>query len=280
MARIRTIKPEVVESESLGKLSRESRLLFILLWTFVDDDGRSRASSRLLASRLYPYDEDAPALIGAWLEELELGGHVRLYEVEGDSYLDIPKWLKHQKIDHPSKSRLPEFREGSRESASHPETFAPHTLDLGPVPRTKDLVPIEGAGAPKKPKPEKKSHAQRLPDDWQPTQDLINYARDRGLDPVETAAAFKDHWAASNTPTSRKLDWDAAFRTWCRNAQGTGPVGARPTRAAAPARGNDAFYHELAAISDRSRTSDQVLEGRADDAREPTLPDEAWHAPR
>jgi hypothetical protein len=59
VARIRTIKPEFVESESVGKLSREARLLFILLWTFVDDAGRARASSRLLTSRLYPYDDDA-----------------------------------------------------------------------------------------------------------------------------------------------------------------------------------------------------------------------------
>lgn len=139
MARIRTIKPEFVESESIGKLSRDARLLFILLWTFVDDAGRARASSRLLASRLFPYDDDALKKIGGWLEELELGGHIRCYEVDGDSYLDIPNWLKHQKIDHASKSRLPEFREASREFASDTENFAPHTLDL--VPRTMDLVP-------------------------------------------------------------------------------------------------------------------------------------------
>lgn len=154
MARIRTIKPEFTESESVGKLSRDARLLFILLWTIVDDVGRSRASSRFLASRLYPYDDDAVKKIGGWLEELELGSHIRLYEVEGDSYLDIPKWLNHQKIDHPAKSRLPEYRENlaspSEEFAKDGETFAPHTLDLGPVPRTMDLVPRtgEGAGAP------------------------------------------------------------------------------------------------------------------------------------
>lgn len=139
MARIRTIKPEFVESESIGKLSRDARLLFVLLWTFVDDAGRARASSRLLASRLYPYDEDAPDLLDDWLGELEEGGHVRRYEVEGDMYLDIPKWLKHQKIDHASLSRLPEFRE---EFASPRESVAPHTLDLGPRTSTKDLAPI------------------------------------------------------------------------------------------------------------------------------------------
>ncbi len=131
IARIRTIKPEFVESESIGELSRDARLLFVQLWTFVDDLGRARASSRLLASRLYPYDEDAPDLIDGWLGELVNHGHVRLYEDEGHIYLDIPKWLEHQKIDHPSKSRLPEFRE---DLAKPRESVAPHTLDLGPVP--------------------------------------------------------------------------------------------------------------------------------------------------
>ena len=94
MARIRTIKPEFPQSESVGELSRDARLLFILLWTLVDDSSRARASSRLLASLLYPYDDDAGELILGWLIELENGGFIRLYTIEGTSYLDIPKWLK------------------------------------------------------------------------------------------------------------------------------------------------------------------------------------------
>lgn len=151
MARIRTIKPEFTESESIGKLSREARLLFILLWTIVDDDGRARASSRFLASRLYPYDDDAAKKICGWLDELNAGEHIRLYEVDGNSYLDIPKWREHQKIDHPAKSRLPEFREDFAKSsdvlAKVGETFAPHIMDHGPS--TMDLGPrtVEAAVA-------------------------------------------------------------------------------------------------------------------------------------
>ena len=115
--RIRTIKPEFWESESLGTVSRDARLLFIGLFTCCDDSGRTRASSRLLASRLFPYDEDSIRLLPGWLKELEQKKCIRLYEVDGQSYLDIPNWLKHQKIDKPSKSKLPEFesvREDSR----------------------------------------------------------------------------------------------------------------------------------------------------------------------
>ena len=109
MARIRTIKPEFPQSESVGRLSRDARLLFILLWTIVDDSSRARASSRLLASLLYPYDEDAGTLMGGWLDELEAGGKIRRYVIDGTTYLDIPSWLEHQKIDRPSVSRIPPY---------------------------------------------------------------------------------------------------------------------------------------------------------------------------
>ena len=107
MARIRTIKPEFPQSESIGRLSRDARLLFILLWTVVDDEGRARAAPRMLASLLLPFDEDSPNLIAGWLSELEREGHIKFYEAENSHYLYIPNWLKHQKIERPSPSRLP-----------------------------------------------------------------------------------------------------------------------------------------------------------------------------
>ena len=131
MARIRTIKPEFPQSETVGKLSRDARLLFIQLWTVADDFGRARAASRMLASLLYPYDDDARALIDGWMDELEQKDCIRRYEADGSHYLEIINWLKHQKIDRPSKSRLPEFREGSRGFA-RPRRG---TLDLGPRPK-------------------------------------------------------------------------------------------------------------------------------------------------
>jgi hypothetical protein len=115
--RIRSIKPEFWESENLSKVSREARLLFIGLFSCCDDVGRARASSRLLASRLFPYDEDAFKKLPNWISELEKQGCIRLYQVDGESYLDIPKWQNHQKIDKPSASKLPPFddvREDSR----------------------------------------------------------------------------------------------------------------------------------------------------------------------
>lgn len=107
MARIRTIKPEFPQSESMGRVSRESRLCFILLFTLADDAGRLRGNSRMLASLLYPYDDDARKHIDAWLSELSNEGCISCYAIDGDQYIEILQWHKHQKIDKPTASKIP-----------------------------------------------------------------------------------------------------------------------------------------------------------------------------
>jgi len=108
VARIRSIKPEFPQSESMGRVSRDARLLFVMLWPICDDHGRTRAASRMLASLLFPYDNDAPKLIGGWLDELEREKCIRRYESDGSTFLIVCNWLKHQKIDKPSKPQFPE----------------------------------------------------------------------------------------------------------------------------------------------------------------------------
>lgn len=136
MARIRTIKPEFPQSQSMGHVSRDARLCFVLLWTLADDEGRLRGNSRMLASLLFPYDDDAPSLISGWLDELHKQGCIALYEVDGHRYVEIRNWLDHQKIDRPSKSKFPAFA-NARESVTSPRDHS--SLDQGP--RTKDQGP-------------------------------------------------------------------------------------------------------------------------------------------
>ena len=114
MARIRSIKPEFPQSESMGRVSRDARLTFIQLWTLADDEGRLRGNSRMLASLLFPYDDDAKDLIDGWLNELEAEHCIDRYQVNGDNYIQVANWLIHQKIDKPSKSKIPAFDESSR----------------------------------------------------------------------------------------------------------------------------------------------------------------------
>ena len=130
MARIRTIKPEFPQSESMGQVSRDARLAFILLWTICDDAGKARGSSRMLASLLFPYDNDAPAKIDGWLAELERAGCVERYAADDAHYIRVRNWLVHQKIDRPSPSKFPDPRECSRGLDESSRRFVAGSKDL------------------------------------------------------------------------------------------------------------------------------------------------------
>lgn len=151
MPRIRTIKPEFPQSQSMGSVSRDSRLLFILLWTLADDSGRLRGNSRMLASLLFPYDDDVPRLIDGWLLELE--GQdciVRYVADDGAAYLQICKWLDHQKIDKASVSKLPEptdegIREFSRMLSNPLERSRPSRARADQGSRIKEGIKDQGS---------------------------------------------------------------------------------------------------------------------------------------
>lgn len=213
MARIRTIKPEFPQSERIGKLSRDGRLLFILLFTLVDDAGRARAASRMLASLLYPYDDDASVKMDGWLGELERGGHIRRYQVDGSQYLEIAKWLEHQKIDRPSESKLPAY---SDDLASPREES--RILDADLVSRTLDLVPSISAADPPRTKPiEKKSRkgsAGPLPDSYPIPERVHAYGVSQGLTAIEIGREHERFRNHAKQNDRRCVDWEAAERNW------------------------------------------------------------------
>ena len=146
MARIRTIKPEFPQSESMGRVSREARYCFVLLWTIADDAGRLRGNSRMLASLLYPYDDDAPALIDSWLLELESEGCIVRYKPDGNTYIQISNWLIHQKIDRPSESKIQPPSDDSVIPRESSRNLGVGSKDQGP--RIKDQGPQRFAPSP------------------------------------------------------------------------------------------------------------------------------------
>lgn len=169
--RIRTIKPEFCESESMGRVSHGARLLFLQLFTLVDDEGRARGNPKFLSGALYPYDGDVSGDVEKWLDELAAEGCIVRYEYERALYLAIRQWTKHQKINRPSASQLPpppessgvlaEFSEGS---VNAPEDSSPpldsSVLDLGPTTNYQEppLTPPGGKRNGKQPA-------------WQPVED-------------------------------------------------------------------------------------------------------------
>ena len=85
----------------------------------------------------------------------------------------------------------------------------------------------------------------RLPEDWLPAPDSVRLCADLGLDLNRTLAKFRDHWRAKPGKDGRKLDWDAAWRNWCR--------GEHPPRSADNAHARRAA-HTRAAMADAGLT--------------------------
>jgi hypothetical protein len=87
-----------------------------------------------------------------------------------------------------------------------------------PDPALPDPVAVvpDPAGPKSKSKPRKTSKvAHQHPSDWTPRPEERLMATASGLDCDSEALAFRDHHTAKG---SRFEDWDAAFRTWLRNA--------------------------------------------------------------
>lgn len=106
-ARIRTVKPEMRQDERYGRLSRDARELFNGLITMADDEGRFLARPVLILGHVFPFDDDAPALLDGWLAEVATSGMVVFYEHDRTPYGAFRHWRKHQRINRPTPSILP-----------------------------------------------------------------------------------------------------------------------------------------------------------------------------
>jgi uncharacterized protein YdaU (DUF1376 family) len=64
----------------------------------------------------------------------------------------------------------------------------------------------------------KQSRGTRLPADWVPNEDQIQFCKTNRTDlsPQATADRFRDYWTAQAGSKGVKLDWDATWRNWVR----------------------------------------------------------------
>lgn len=117
MSRIRTVKPDLFMHEELADLPIICRYLFIGLFTQADRRGRMEDRPKRLKACLLPYDDvDFDAL----LDDLQAGGFIIRYEVDGVKLIQIVSFEKHQRFtgdEARSESKLPEYTESIKQEA-------------------------------------------------------------------------------------------------------------------------------------------------------------------
>lgn len=149
MARKRMIDPDFWTDEALGTLPVHGRLLFMGLISNADDEGRLRGNPALVRSSVFPYDDFTSNDVAELLNGLESAGLIRQYEVDGQSYIDIPNFLKHQTINKPTPSKLPPYKEGKTTTEPLPDNDGSPTVVLPPKLREEKLREEKLSLAPK-----------------------------------------------------------------------------------------------------------------------------------
>ena len=111
MARIRTIKPDFWTDALMVQLPHFVRLFYISLWNAADDHGFLPAEIDRLAMELMPREKIAE--VDKAFQLLEACDRIELFVSDcGETCYRIAKWSSHQKVDHPTKSKI--SRETSR----------------------------------------------------------------------------------------------------------------------------------------------------------------------
>lgn len=108
LVRIRSIKPEFWRSQDVTGLPVFERLLFIGLWSYVDDNGVgadrvSNVAADLFADDLYVDPTATLRRVSLGLNRLYMDGLIVRFEVSGRPYLFVRNWSSHQVVKNPSR---------------------------------------------------------------------------------------------------------------------------------------------------------------------------------
>jgi len=141
MAKIRSIWPEMCESDDLSRVSASAERTFFRMLPHSDDEGRGKDVPKLLASKLYPmHDDMTTEAVHADLTELAAVGMILRYEVEGSRFYVIPAFSKYQRPKHKAASKLPSPDDGTVLGPDgdylvsvRPDPEPPSTPDRDPV---------------------------------------------------------------------------------------------------------------------------------------------------
>ncbi|MFI6510067.1 hypothetical protein ACIBCT_20880 [Streptosporangium sp. NPDC050855] len=112
MARIRSLKPEAFQSETLAEVSLEAERTFYGLTTQADDRGRHPDKPAVINGALWAVRSEqklhtAADLDNELAELQQVGAICRYVGCDGKRYLHFVTWDDHQKVDKAGKSRLP-----------------------------------------------------------------------------------------------------------------------------------------------------------------------------
>jgi uncharacterized phage protein (TIGR02220 family) len=171
--RARNIKPGFFDNETLAKLGPCGQILFEGLWCLADRDGRLENRPARIKVKISPYYEPflgltvnpplnngEPTVIERLIHQLTTLGFLTLYDVNGNQYIQIMNFLKHQRPHITEKqSQIPKIPEDLKITVDStldnvgnvPDSLIPDSLipdSLIPDSLIPDLNTLSGEDAP------------------------------------------------------------------------------------------------------------------------------------
>lgn len=200
MARMRTVKPGLRTSQVVASWKREVRYFWVLLWGYLDDEGRGLDIPKTIAGDCFPLDDDITAkTIDRWLSLMaatkispDRVPPICRYEVAGRRYIHALNFGEHQRPNRPQKSTLPPCPNQHGDGDAFTESFTadsgePDTADAvnDSVPVVRGFEGLRGRGvrrAPISEPPDPSSQDPPTPED-PPTAEPPRTCRDHRDDP-------------------------------------------------------------------------------------------------
>lgn len=147
MARSRNIKPGFFKNEMLAECSPLARLLFAGLWCLADRAGRLEDRPKRIRAEVQPYDDGS---VDDMLAELQAAGFVLRYQVDGQRFIQVVNFEKHQNPHcHEQASTIPAPGKHSACTVQLQDSHMARPADsLNLIPDTGFLIPDNPAGSP------------------------------------------------------------------------------------------------------------------------------------
>ena len=147
-------------------------------------------------------------VVQGWLEELEQAG---VYDLTSDGVICSRRMIRDENLRN--------IRASGGKLGGNPALKDKGKVNLKVVQEDKQIpTPSSSSSSSSSVVETKQSRGTRLPTDWVPTEEQIQFCKTsrEDLDPKSTADSFRDFWIAQPGAKGLKLDWNATWRNWVR----------------------------------------------------------------
>lgn len=112
MARKRMLAPEFFTSSTMNALPVEATFTFAGIWCWADDYGRGEDDETLVKAAVWPRRRKfTERVVRSHMDALIKAGVLCAYSVNGIALVHVMSWNEHQRISHPTKSKIAPCRD-------------------------------------------------------------------------------------------------------------------------------------------------------------------------